>query len=481
MLGNYGITSTGFVLKRFEDCYDELVDEYRGLFGADVNVDAGSILGQLINLHALREADLWERLQAVYDATRPTAAEGDALDNLLAITGLSRLAAVPSQVYVLLRGDQADVATTGFTVSDLTRTHDWQLIGDVTINAANATEIQVHVDSVAVGDYTVAIDGVDYTYSATGGDDADSIVAGLAALITAGRDDLTVLTYSDLDILLVRVTDGYSAISASLTGNVSFESIGTVGLFECTDLGPISAPASTLIEIVTPADPTSAVNLLPAMLGRLAETDVEARLRRLIYIRGLNGASAAAVGRRVLEVDDVSSCTVFENDGDVTDGDGRPPHSIECVISGGDDDALVQAIYEAKSAGVNTYGNTDGNALNSNDQVKVIYFSRPEPIYVWVRYTLTYDSEENFPVDGQDQVRAALEAYGPATFTLGRDLLVDKLKVPAYQVPGLALVGVEIATTSTPSGSPVYQGTDIALTSRQLADFDGDRVTFLEA
>jgi hypothetical protein len=151
------------------------------------------------------------------------------------------------------------------------------------------------------------------------------------------------------------------------------------------------------------------------------------------------------------------------------------------VVNGGADQDILDKIYEVVAGGPDTYGNVVGTVTNSLGQVMPMAFSRVSLRYVWVRYTLSYDAESAFPADGEDQIRANVVAYGQENFTLGRDLLVDKFKVPAHRVPGLRTVSVALAVTTSPSGTPTYVATDISLSSSQLADFAIDRITFVEA
>lgn len=478
----FGITDAGFVLKRYEDCKAELEDEIREVFGDDVNLDAGSLFGQLINIHATREADTWERMQAAYDATRPAAATGIPLDDILSLSGLTRLPETASSVYVCMRGDDGATIPADFSVSDLDETVHWLLDEETEISVNDAVEAQIHIDSAAAGTYSVIIDGTTHSFVATT-ETEDEILAALAAVIaTALGDAMTVTTYPDTDILMLRAADLSTSFTVSLSGNLSFESIGTLGLFYCEETGAIPAPANSLVKINTPDAVDSVVNFLPATRGRLEETDVECRLRRALSYAGINGATPNAIETRIkTDVNGVSDCYVFINDTDTTDDDGRPPHSVEIVVSGGTDEDIAQKIYEVVAAGVATYGTEAETVTTSLGQTKEINFSRPDLVYVWIRYTLTYDPEMAFPVDGEDQIRSQTVAYGETNFPLGRDLAVDKFKVPVHAVPGVRTVAVELAITDTPLGTPSYDSIDIVLSATQLADFDATRISFLGA
>ncbi len=480
----YGITPAGFVLKRYEDCRSELEATIREVFGNDVNLDTGSVFNQFLHIWALREADQWERMQAAYNATRPASAVGTALDDILELSGLTRFPATSSFVEIMMRGADQAVVPQYFSVSDENETAHWLLFQATTISASNALEALIHVDSVIAGNYSISLNGSGVIYTATGSETVDEIVANLANLIIGGGSGagFTVTYDLDTDIISILAEDRKTPFTVALTGSMAFESIGTPGLFLCETVGPIPAPAGSMVKINTPDTPTSVINFFPATRGYLVETDTEARLRREVSYAGIAGATPTAIGTRIRgEVVGVSDCHVFVNDKDIEDADGRPPHSVEAVVSGGADQDVLNKLYEVLAGGPDTYGNVTGTVTTSLGQLKEMSFSRPLIIYVWVRYTLTYDPEVAFPVDGQAQIKAQLLAYGPSHFPLGRDLAIDKFKVPVHSVPGIRTVGVELAVTDVPSGSPIYVASDIVLNPTQLPEFDVARISFVGA
>src|SRR4051812_11491628 len=92
----YGITPAGFVPKPLAVIQAELQDDLRATFGQGINLSASSVFGQLVNRLSERFAEFWDLSQADYNTKDPGAASGDALDNLCALTGTTRLAAKKS-------------------------------------------------------------------------------------------------------------------------------------------------------------------------------------------------------------------------------------------------------------------------------------------------------------------------------------------------------------------------------------------------
>ena len=83
----YGLTPAGFVRKPFATILAEIHSDYRGKFGNDIDLSAGSAFGNRAAILAEREDSLWKLAEAVYAAFDPDQSEGDALEAVGAITG----------------------------------------------------------------------------------------------------------------------------------------------------------------------------------------------------------------------------------------------------------------------------------------------------------------------------------------------------------------------------------------------------------
>lgn len=101
----------------------------------------------------------------------------------------------------------------------------------------------------------------------------------------------------------------------SVGTNLAITSTSSPVPFLAQTYGPISAPANSLTEILTPvAGWASLTNPQAGVTGRDQETDAELRLRRVQSLHLLGAATVEAIRSRLLqEVDGVSSVIVFEN------------------------------------------------------------------------------------------------------------------------------------------------------------------------
>lgn len=85
--------------------------------------------------------------------------------------------------------------------------------------------------------------------------------------------------------------------------------------FQCQDVGPISCPANSLTEILTPIGGWASItNPTAGVTGRFIETDAELRIRRANSIRLAGNATVEAIRAHLLQnVPGVTSALVFEN------------------------------------------------------------------------------------------------------------------------------------------------------------------------
>lgn len=89
-MADYGVTPTGFEIKRLPAILDDIEEENRATFGAGVIQSAASPIGQLNGLHADISALIWELAESVYQANDPDQAEGVNLDRLGKLRLLAR-------------------------------------------------------------------------------------------------------------------------------------------------------------------------------------------------------------------------------------------------------------------------------------------------------------------------------------------------------------------------------------------------------
>lgn len=252
---------------------------------------------------------------------------------------------------------------------------------------------------------------------------------------------------------------------------------GTVDVaFESEEFGPIAGPAGTLT-IETPVSGwATAANALDAVPGRNIESDADFRVRRDLELRAQGDATIEAIRADLGDVDGVTEVFVFENVTGVTDGEGRPLKSIEAIVLGGTDPDVGEALFATKGAGIETFGSTSEVVIDSQGTAHTIRFNRPTVIDIHIAITVVTNTDPLqgpvYPLDGDDQVKAALVAF-EVNLGIADDVILEAVKCEAFDVDGVVDITVFLIDTSGPPSGTVNIPIDI----REIADLDTSRVT----
>lgn len=125
------IDATGIHTPTYEEILADLQESYRGIFGADLYLEADSQEGQMLAMFALAIHDANQFAVSVYNAFSPQTAQGAGLSRMVKINGLLRQSATYSTVDVTLAG-AAGTVITGGVVEDVAG-QKWDLPGTVAI------------------------------------------------------------------------------------------------------------------------------------------------------------------------------------------------------------------------------------------------------------------------------------------------------------------------------------------------------------
>ena len=234
--------------------------------------------------------------------------------------------------------------------------------------------------------------------------------------------------------------------------------------------GAVLAPAGTLTKIDTPIFGWQTVtNLLDAAPGRNEETDEQLRLRRRASTSTPGQAIVDAMYGALTNIPEVRQAKVYENDQDVIDANGLPPHSIYCIVEGGTDADILKTIWLKKTAGTTTHGTTAGQVTDSMGNTHTLNFSRPTDVNVWV--TVNLHTRPGWPTDGAQRITNALTAWAVANQSIGEEVIHSRLFDPANTVPGHSIDSLYIGTAANPAGTA-----NIAVPFDGLARFDSTRI-----
>jgi uncharacterized phage protein gp47/JayE len=474
---SYGLTSAGFNRKPFSVILQEVKDTLRSTFGESINLVPPSVLGTTATIYAEREALIWELAEGIYNSQFPDTATGVSLDNVVAINGITRQPAVRSVGEVFLFGSVGTTVDSGTQLSVQGNPQAvFETLASATLVAGqNAIQEVSFAASPASGNFRLVF-GQEQTALIAWDANAADIKAALEALNSIDEVDVTGNFSAGFTIEFVG-DDGLqpktllfvidNTLEDAMTDPVPATTIHIqLGQSQATvdvraiEFGPIVAAAGLLNVIDTPvAGLDRVLNAQDIIVGRNRETDLELRQRRLESFQISGSATVDAIVSRVRNVDQV------------TDMEGRPPHSFETIVQGGADQVIADEIFRAKAAGIKAWGSQFETVIDTQGISHQVGFSRPVDVDIYMVVNLTHNNL--YPSDGDQLVQEALVNRGRQEFNISDDVIVIPTLIAALaQIPGILTADLLVGTAPAPTLS-----NNIPIAQAEVAAFDTSRVT----
>lgn len=206
--------------------------------------------------------------------------------------------------------------------------------------------------------------------------------------------------------------------------------------FYAKEWGSISSSSGTITEEVTILDGvTSFSNPLTSTIGADEEDDVSLRLRRRRSVEKPSFSTIGGLIARLLDINGVIDAKVYENRTSVYDSAlGINPHTIWCIVDGGLNADIAEAIAKEKTAGVGEKGTVTAEYtetfsradLSTFTYIHGVVFDRPNIVRPHIRLTVTAISG----VVDAVLIKQSLEAK---TYRIAEDITVTALYVNVYQ------------------------------------------------
>ncbi len=118
MIGSFGVTDNGLIVKRIPDIIDQMTTSLKGDLGANFNMLVQTPEGQLTLRLAEQAADLWELGEMVYNSFFPDTASGVSLMNARSITNNFKIPETASVANsVIITGTPTTVVPADFQLS----------------------------------------------------------------------------------------------------------------------------------------------------------------------------------------------------------------------------------------------------------------------------------------------------------------------------------------------------------------------------
>ena len=207
-------------------------------------------------------------------------------------------------------------------------------------------------------------------------------------------------------------TDTEPPIQYETTEEVVIDSSGTaiagIVAVEGGSIGNVTA--NTITEIVNPISGLDGVtNPESVQGGRDKESDTELRRRYKNSVSKPGGSTVDSIRAALLDIDDVRSALVIENDTMAT-VDNIPPKAIESVVLGGLDNEIAETIFNAKAGGIQAYGETVIQVKDKAGFDHDVGFTKATKIDIYVSLVIATDEDE-FPIDGIAQLKDRIIEY----------------------------------------------------------------------
>lgn len=470
----YGLTKDGFRRKRLPEILTDINKRVADRLGVEIQTGSNSLFGQLHGVYAYEIADLWEQAEDVYNAMYPNTATGVSLANAAGLAGIVPVAGTKSMLTATCYGTDGTSIPYGARIASSAQNGStWSCIEDdaaITSSKAIYAALVIRGDIVTGNTYKLTVNDVETSYTAVDKDTAVTVLNALSKKV--GSDSIK--TSIDNNVLSIRASSARSAFRISAKG-LTITSIGSPIRFQCINIGAIDPDTGTVTSIVTTTPGWSAVNNeYPTNVGQDAESDIALRQRWNLSLYTRAAAMTEAISAGVKNnVTGVTACMTYDNATDATDSDGRPPHSIEVIVDGGDDEAIAQEVWRLKAGGISTYGTTSAQATDAMGLKHDIYFNRPDPVKVWFKVKISQNPDEELPSSAVSDITQALLARGQEQ-KIGEDVILQRYFAAVFKsTTGVGFIDLTAATGET---AGAYSTDNISISPRQKSVFDVSRI-----
>lgn len=192
--------------------------------------------------------------------------------------------------------------------------------------------------------------------------------------------------------------------------------------------GRVICDAGTII--TTDLQDVTVTNAYDGILGFDLESNTDLRKRLFSYENSLNIDEDLYL--KLSNLQNVKFINIESNKTLEVDINGIPPKSTSIVVLGGDQKSIAKTIFKSSIADRNLIGNTQEVVVSDISKKEyVINFSRPEPIGINIKVTITKNSKFN-PND-VGVIKQSILDFFQYKFKIANDILIDTLYIPVQQ------------------------------------------------
>lgn len=480
-MGTY-VTDTGLKRKTLQEVRLELENGFRRVFGPSFETSVDSPNGLLITELSVAIGKLWELAQEVFISRDPAQATGISLDFAAALNGLFRKTSTACKVgATLFTLEESVLIPAGSTALRVRGNQPFSLDNDVQIDRRACKELFIYDDgSRKSTGYVFHFTFGDVTLNNTSESIHNLNALGTAIQAAGGHCDFVTGNVSD-GLRVYDTSGGLVGITGTMPDDFKIYA-AEEGSFTCTEEGEQTCEIGELDTIQNPVDGWDKVyNFATGIPGTNTESDNQFRVRREASAKSIKstGTDPSIAAHLLNEVEGVTSASVRSNRKMTEDAEGRPPKSFETFVAGGRDEDVAMVIFKNQPSGIESYGNTSVTITDENLDEQIIKFSRPVEKYLWIKVTYTLYNEEVFP--GKESLKSSILDWAAEEYKIGRDVIAERIYSALYPpyIEGVGKATVQIAVTSTPTGTPSYNTNPVSIGWSEYASVTPERITLV--
>ena len=311
----FGVTPEGFKVKRLIDCKNQLEELFINEFG-DVNLDAQSVIGQIIGIFSKVFADIWENDLDVYLSQYPNSASGISLDNVVALNGIVRLQAEQTKVVGVVTGNENTFIPSNSLAKIPLSGEIFYSVEDGFINSSESVKNIVKVTNLSNQTYTIIIDHKSYSYDLPTMNFSSPFVVGNTINIRLNNVNLPTVNFTTnspttFNLLRDSLLTSPDVASAIVVGN-TIELTPQIGSFIIINAVQILGGGATYSKSLrTPSDIDTVASYLASRVATNEKSTAFANNEN-ITITAINSENPYSISAGAnLQITSVSSPIVF--------------------------------------------------------------------------------------------------------------------------------------------------------------------------
>lgn len=264
---------------------------------------------------------------------------------------------------------------------------------------------------------------------------------------TASRHIITITGTADTTVgmggLIVGTQDGITFYNEN---DFTIGSDGTVNVIVAATEYGTGGNVDNIDVIVNPVTGVTDISYLGLEeLGEDSESDFDLRKRFAVAVSGAGSCTVDSIRGSVARIPEVESVNIVENSSSSTDEDGRPAHSFELYVYGGDglEQDIAEAIFEKKPVGIKavTTADTDHavtkSVIDNGGHSHSISFSKVAEILVDI--TVTIKTNVSYTSDGAIAIKNKLVEY-ISNLGVGSSVVSSAMYSTIFSVAGVTEV-----------------------------------------